>query len=266
MASPLDPATSTILIVGGGTWGSSTALHLARRGYKNITVLDPYPVPSAISAGNDVNKIVEQGLFSHDDDDEAYASNALLTHAGAAWKTDPVFAPFYHDTGYIMAASDPAAIAALHRREQPTPEKGFVALSSPADFRATMPAGVLTGDFPGWSGVYKATGAGWVHARKALVAAATEAQRLGARYVTGDPCGRVEELVVEAGDVRGARTADGKVWRADRTVLCAGATAPQLVDMRDQLRPTAWTLAHIKMTPEEARLYKDLPVLFNIER
>jgi sarcosine oxidase/L-pipecolate oxidase len=53
-----DPATSSILIVGCGTWGSSTALWLARSGYKNVTVLDPYPVPSAISAGNDVNKYV----------------------------------------------------------------------------------------------------------------------------------------------------------------------------------------------------------------
>jgi sarcosine oxidase/L-pipecolate oxidase len=52
-----------ILIVGAGTWGCSTALHLARRGYKNITVLDAYEVPSPISAGNDVNKIVEQGTF-----------------------------------------------------------------------------------------------------------------------------------------------------------------------------------------------------------
>ena len=56
---------SSILIIGGGTWGSSTALHLARRGYKNITVLDAYDIPSPISAGNDINKIVEQGtLFS----------------------------------------------------------------------------------------------------------------------------------------------------------------------------------------------------------
>lgn len=54
--SPIDPASSNILIIGCGTWGSSTALWLARSGYKNVTVLDPYPVPSAISAGNDVNK------------------------------------------------------------------------------------------------------------------------------------------------------------------------------------------------------------------
>lgn len=46
--------TAAILVVGAGTWGSSTALHLARRGYSNVTVLDAYPVPSAISAGNDI--------------------------------------------------------------------------------------------------------------------------------------------------------------------------------------------------------------------
>lgn len=51
--------SSSILIVGAGTWGCSTALHLARRGYKNVTVLDPHPVPSPIAAGNDVNKIME---------------------------------------------------------------------------------------------------------------------------------------------------------------------------------------------------------------
>lgn len=52
---------SKILILGGGTWGCSTALHLARRGYEDVTVLDAHPIPSPISAGNDVNKIVEQG-------------------------------------------------------------------------------------------------------------------------------------------------------------------------------------------------------------
>ena len=62
MAKHLNKATSTILIVGCGTWGSSTTLHLVRRGYKHVTVLDPYEVPSPISAGNDINKIAEQGM------------------------------------------------------------------------------------------------------------------------------------------------------------------------------------------------------------
>jgi sarcosine oxidase/L-pipecolate oxidase len=49
---------SKILIVGGGgTIGSSTALHLARRGFTDIRLLDKYENPSANSAGNDINKV-----------------------------------------------------------------------------------------------------------------------------------------------------------------------------------------------------------------
>lgn len=51
--------SSSILIIGAGTWGCSTALHLARRGYQHVTVLDPHSVPSPIAAGNDINKIME---------------------------------------------------------------------------------------------------------------------------------------------------------------------------------------------------------------
>lgn len=61
MASELHKE-SRILIVGGGTWGCSTALHLARRGYTNVTVLDGHDIPSPIAAGNDINKIAEQGM------------------------------------------------------------------------------------------------------------------------------------------------------------------------------------------------------------
>lgn len=57
-APSLDPASS-ILVIGAGTWGCSTALHLARRGFTNVKVLDPHPVPSPIAAGNDINKIME---------------------------------------------------------------------------------------------------------------------------------------------------------------------------------------------------------------
>jgi glycine/D-amino acid oxidase-like deaminating enzyme len=52
-------AKPSILIIGAGTWGCSAALHLARRGYENVQVLDPFDVPSPIAAGNDVNKIME---------------------------------------------------------------------------------------------------------------------------------------------------------------------------------------------------------------
>ncbi|QPC64178.1 hypothetical protein HYE67_006409 [Fusarium culmorum] len=188
---------SQILIVGGGTWGCSTALHLAH-------------VPD--------NK---------GDDEEAIWQS--LTYAQAqGWLHDPVFKPYYHDTGYVISASTRNAIRKII--------KGF----------------------------YKSKGSGWVHARKAMTAAFEESKRLGVKFITGSPQGEVQSLIFEDGDLKGANTADGKEHRADRTILAVGASAERFLDFENQIRPTAWTIGHIQMTPEETQLYKNLPVLFNI--
>lgn len=143
-------------------------------------------------------------------------------------------------------------------------EAQFEWLDTPEAFQATMPKGVLTGNFPGWKGGFKKDGAGWVFARGALMSAYGEAKKLGVIFISG-PEGNVTRLIEENGSVIGVETADGVRHMADTTILSNGAQAPRLLDFKDQLRPTAWTLAHIKMTPEECKLYKDLPVLFNIE-
>ncbi|KAH9934767.1 FAD dependent oxidoreductase [Fomitopsis serialis] len=221
---------------GAGTWGASTALYLGRRGYTNVVVLDPHPYPSPISAGNDVNKIAETISWrpsGGEEDDRVPVETHIAARTSEGWLNDHVFKPYYHDTGFIAAASTPDAFEF---------------------FRQTMPEGVLTGDFPNWKGFWKKRGAGWVHARNAYVSAAEEAQRLGVRFLTGTPEGKVTGLLYsDSGDVVGVTTADGKEHH-------------QLLDFKDQLRPTAWTLAHIKMEPSELPLYKNLPVLFNVER
>jgi sarcosine oxidase / L-pipecolate oxidase len=49
----------TVIIVGAGAWGLSTALHLHQAGYTDITVLDrANDIPSPHSAAYDLNKIV----------------------------------------------------------------------------------------------------------------------------------------------------------------------------------------------------------------
>lgn len=281
--SPGLAPSSAIIIVGGGTWAISTSLQLARRGYNNVTILDLYPVPSPISAGNDVNKIMEQGKSRFDKsfryrtdntigsltdvaDENDDVTQELLDLAHKAWTEDPVYKPYYHETGYIVAANTPEGIAHLHKREQPDKKAGFQNLNSAEDFRNTMPKGVLTGTFPSWKGVYKSTGAGWVHARKALVSAAKEAESCGVKFITGSPQGQVTSLLYKDKDVIGAKTADGIEHIADHTILAAGAGSNELFDFKDQLRPTAWTLCHMQMTQEETNLYKNLPVLFNIEK
>jgi sarcosine oxidase/L-pipecolate oxidase len=182
----------------------------------------------------------------------------------SAWKTDPVFRPFYHPTGFIMAASQEYARSHVDGYLRTCKGK-LRLLNSAEDFRRTMPEGVLTGDFPGWKGFFRETGAGWVFARGALEAAYKEASRLGVNFVTGDE-GAVEKLVYSTAgdDVTGAQTVDGREHKADHVILCAGAGSDQLLDFEKQLRPTAWTLAHIQMAEAERALWKDLPVLFNV--
>ena len=50
---------SPVLILGGGAWGLSTALHMINTGYVDITVIErAEQIPSTYSAAWDLNKIV----------------------------------------------------------------------------------------------------------------------------------------------------------------------------------------------------------------
>jgi sarcosine oxidase/L-pipecolate oxidase len=51
--------SDSIIIIGGGAFGLSTALHLSQGGYQDITVLErDTQIPARYSAANDLNKIV----------------------------------------------------------------------------------------------------------------------------------------------------------------------------------------------------------------
>lgn len=164
-----------------------------------------------------------------------------------------------------MAASSPEAAKEVESYVKSC-KSPIRRLSTAEEFQKTMPQGILTGSFPNWKGFIREEGAGWVFARGALEAAYHEATRLGVHFITGDPHGKVERLLYSSSNVLGAVTADGTEHKADRTILCAGANSDRIFDFERQLRPTAWTLAHIKMTEEERQTWKNLPVLFNIER
>lgn len=57
--TPLMSKSEPIVIVGGGAWGLSTALHLRQSGYTDITVFETADsIPSRYSAAYDINKIV----------------------------------------------------------------------------------------------------------------------------------------------------------------------------------------------------------------
>lgn len=72
---PTMPTSKSVLVIGAGTFGLSTAYHLAKSGYSHITVLDKSEfLPSNISAGHDVNKIIRA-----EDESPWYADLSLVS-------------------------------------------------------------------------------------------------------------------------------------------------------------------------------------------
>lgn len=66
---------SPVLILGGGAWGLSTALHMINTGYISIMVIErAEQIPSRYSAAWDLNEIVRAGY-----EDAFYTELALVS-------------------------------------------------------------------------------------------------------------------------------------------------------------------------------------------
>lgn len=64
------------------------------------------------------------------------------------WKADPVFQPYFHETGFVVSGSELELTDHAKHDIIESSEGGFVPLKIAQDFRGTMPPNVLTGDFP----------------------------------------------------------------------------------------------------------------------
>lgn len=253
-----------ILIIGAGTFGLSTAYHFARAGHSRITVLEKSSaVPPADSAGNDLNKIVRAEY-----EDPFYAERAL--EAMAAWKTDPLFRPHYRETGYLLANSAAAPDAAettlrksLASIQQHPAFRGRISpIETREDIREVAPA------FDGpmrWKGYFNRR-AGYAHAADALTAVYSACCALGVAFHTGDAVASLVYAANPAGEARrctGAVTASGKRHTAALTVLALGAAlATVLPEIGRQVAANAWPVAHVQLTPAEARRLRGIPVTY----
>ena len=259
MESPYLPKDASVLIVGSGTWGLSTALHLARRGYINIKCLDRYAYPSPDSAAFDLNKIVG---MRNDPPIAARVSRDAL----AGWH-DPLFKDVWHEVGLITAGTDPESIAYCRTAYQSWvdcgEERNVRWLETAQDFHKCVPQ-LSGGSLPGWKGFFHRR-AGWAHARDSMKVAGDEARRLGVEFSAG-PQATMKSLLLDGnGQACGIIAEDGTKWYADRIVMTIGAWTDSVVDMEGQIEARCYAFAHVQLSQDECDEFKGIPVVMNLD-
>ncbi|KAF2174068.1 hypothetical protein M409DRAFT_62230 [Zasmidium cellare ATCC 36951] len=248
----------SVIIVGGGAFGTSTAYHLAQRGYANVKVLDRFEPPSKDAAATDLNKIIRYDY-----------PNPLYTRLGReamqAWK-DPasLLSGFFRPTGWIMAAHE-IALEFLKSAYETTKANGSKSVQyiDATEIKRRFPE--FTGDFRGWTNVWSPE-AGWVPSGEALLRMATAAKAQGVKYVTGDTGYVVKLLYNDKGACIGTLSKDGHAHFADVTILCTGANTAALIDAKTEIVARSHCVGVIKLTPEEVIKFANLPVVDDFEQ
>lgn len=257
---------SKILIVGAGAFGTSTAFHLAinNQDPTTVTVLDRAPVPSPRAASTDINKIVRADYTSAFYMDLAY--DAL-----SAWETWSLLQPYFHRTGWVMLDEKTSNLAERIRRNFKTSGRPDPSQDISIDEVRTKWGGVFRDiDTTGYDKAYTNPSSGWVDASLAVKVMMQDTVSKGVRFEVGE----VIELVASSQGLRGVRTADGRLYTANKILLATGAWTSWLmapleealgIKYEDSIDRQIFTAgvctATFKLSPEEAEYYRQIPIL-----
>lgn len=224
----------SIVIAGGGVFGFTAALELRARGWE-VTLLEQGSVPHPDAASTDISKVVRLDYGA----DAIYTGMAEQSLPGwlawnAAWGRD-----FFHREGFLVMTRDeempPGSFEAESHRFL-TGRGHPVVRTRRTDLAARHPAwnAALYGDG------YLNPAGGWAESGAVVGQLARLAGEAGVKIVENCPVAAVL-------DDPAVRTADGRLWRADRVLLATGGWTPFLLpELTGCLRTTAQPVIHLK--------------------
>lgn len=262
----------SVLIVGGGVFGLSTARALATRpefASTKITLVDRVTgdkdgdMPSHDAASMDSSRIIRADYA-----DAMYSR--LAAEAQEEWRKqgDGELGGNgrYSESG-LMIVGEEGKGGIGYVRESYANVKAMaveagcgekvVELGSPQAIRERLGTGKGAGD---WG--YLNKNSGWADASKGMAWLLEQVKRTGRVEFVRDTVG---SLVWDAskGVVTGARLSDGRTLGAELVIVAAGAWSGALVDLRGLCTATGQAVAFLDVTAEEEAKMRDMPVVLN---
>ena len=211
------------LIVGAGVFGVSTAYHLITKYPDAIVTLvdrDAFDADDRVAASWDWNKVMRA-----DYDDLTYCELAL--EAQDVFKRDPLWKPYFHETGIYWMCGRTYAQACMTNFEK-LGRGDDISAWSVEEARKLYGGLFANADYRDVEQVLINKRSGWVAAGDCLLAVTREAIRRGVNYLTADvACLEFDRL----GNCAGVVSKTGKVTRADHVILCTGAFTPKLLEL-----------------------------------
>jgi D-arginine dehydrogenase len=241
----------SVLILGGGVAGLSTAWSLAQAGARGVTLLEREPTLGAHSTGR--NAAILRSVVG------TPATRALAAEGSAFLRRPPAGfarAPLVDPCGVLLLAGERQAEALCEwshdlRGRTPTRELDAAAVRALAPhWRGPFARAVLAPD------------EGRVDVSELVEAFARGARAGGVEIATGV---RAEWLLVEGGRVRGALLGDGSALRADVTVVAAGGFAGALGRAAGSRLDLAPMRRHLAVTAPDPRVDPRWPVVWTLE-
>lgn len=191
----------------------------------------------------------------------------MLQEAIRAWQT-PLFAPHFHQTGFLHCVSGDASARATETLERfraaaeqdPFIREYVVPIDGHEDIKQHAWQ-YRDGPLTGWKGYFNRLD-GYAHSANALAGVAREVRARGVKIYTGDS-GAVNSIVYDGvGKCTGVRTKNG-AFEAKLVIVAAGAAAAKLVPQcSQQVVAKSWSVAHVQLTDDEASALRGVPVTY----
>ena len=237
----------SIVIVGAGVFGLSTALELAARGY-TVTVLDRYLPPAVDGSSVDISRIVR-----FDYGDELYSR--MGREAVEKWKSD--FPDYFYQCGFVML-TDKTGFAYTQKSQDVDNALGKTIEEFPDAETLKKRIPRITARLEGKHGYYNPYG-GWADAARSIRELARRCSLAGVSFVTGRR-GTAQSLVLKGPRVVGVNVLQGPAVLGDRVILATGAWTNQLAYMGHATSASAQPVGFVQLTKDEAAKIQNMPV------